>query len=658
MFIKTIIILLESLYRHFINTFGIFDTRYNFYAGFITVVTIISILLIIYTTFKMEKNRLYFGFVFLLSVITLWLYAILQKYIADTHFHSIAWLKVEYLARLFTAIAWYIFAEVYIKRKERINKNLITTLLLGGLVIYVFVTMTNPDFHQNKVLHMKGLVLLPTYLLTTLITVISIIKLNRYALRQRGIFIKQVQLITTGVFFVLVIDLISSLRLTRIMNDLVPFGILIFDFFMWKAITKYRLMELVPIALREVFNNMSDGVVVLNEDGSIIDMNCKASSYVSNYYNPKIDVTIFDIILNMSNCIDDGPILLSQVKEVIKCTKEEISSEIKIKYDNPSYFLIKLGPIYDNRNKPIGFLVNIDNVTTLKNLIIENEKQTNILQEQNEELEAQKEELEAQKQELQEVNLELTNAYKELQNTQAKLIQTEKMAALGQLVAGVAHEINTPLGSINSNIEINQLITSKLLNKNNNEEESRKLIEKIVKVNDINSIACARILNIVKSLKNFSRLDEAEFQKVDIHQGIDSTLILLNNQIKNRIVIHKNYGEIPEIECYPNQLNQVFMNILVNSSQAIENKGDIYIKTFISNNKVFVEFTDSGKGINEDSLAKIFDPGFTTKGVGVGTGLGLSISYKIIEKHNGSITVSNTENLGARFLIELPVKNS
>ena len=167
-----------------------------------------------------------------------------------------------------------------------------------------------------------------------------------------------------------------------------------------------------------------------------------------------------------------------------------------------------------------------------------------------------------------------------------------------------------------------------------------------------------RTTEIIKGLRTFSRLDEDVLKIADIHEGLDSTLILLRNKYKQRIEINKLYGNIPEIECYPGQLNQVFMNILSNAIDAIDDKGIIAISTSKSNKSIRISIKDSGRGISENIKSKIFDPFFTTKEVGQGTGLGLSICHSIIEKHRGSIEVKSEIGKGSEFVIALPVKQS
>ncbi|HKA17210.1 MAG TPA: ATP-binding protein [Blastocatellia bacterium] len=238
----------------------------------------------------------------------------------------------------------------------------------------------------------------------------------------------------------------------------------------------------------------------------------------------------------------------------------------------------------------------------------------------------------------------------------SKLIQSEKMAALGLLVAGVAHEINTPMGAIHSNNDIMTRAVGKVrkLLEPAPDKEVRRLLDILGEVCRNNEMATERIMKVVRSLKNFARLDEAERKKVNIHEGIESTLSLLRHQLKNRIRIVKCFGDIPEIECYPNELNQVFMNILVNAAQAIKHRGEITVKTWREGDRVKIAISDTGIGIPPENLSKVFDPGFTTKGVGLGTGLGLSICYKIIQDHRGTIEGESSEQ-GTTFTISIPL---
>jgi signal transduction histidine kinase len=239
----------------------------------------------------------------------------------------------------------------------------------------------------------------------------------------------------------------------------------------------------------------------------------------------------------------------------------------------------------------------------------------------------------------------------------SEAIQSEKMAALGLLVAGVAHEINTPMGAIHSNNDIMTRAVGKIRKAlgPSPDKEVTRLLDIVDEICRNNEVATERIMKIVRNLRNFARLDEAERKLANIHEGIESTLTLLRHQLKNRIHIVKQFGEVPEIECNPNQLNQVFMNILVNAAQAIKDRGTITVTTSKQEETAKISISDTGTGIPPEHVSKIFDPGFTTKGVGVGTGLGLSICYKIVQDHRGTIEVESSDK-GSTFTITLPLK--
>lgn len=258
---------------------------------------------------------------------------------------------------------------------------------------------------------------------------------------------------------------------------------------------------------------------------------------------------------------------------------------------------------------------------------------------------------------------ELQQLVDELKETQAQLVQSEKMAALGKLVAGVVHELNTPIGAISSASDvslrsINRVIeileSSQTLDDVKKSKPLKKSLKSIQDASPITTAATERINGIIASLKSFSKIDESLFQRVCIHEGLDSTLILLEHELKDRIDIVKEYGEIPLIYCYPSELNQVFMNILTNSIQAIHNKGTITIRTYQKNGKVFVEITDTGVGILPDQREGLFDPNFSKDGSRVKAGLGLFTSYNIIQNHKGCIEVESEVGKGSAFTVVLP----
>ena len=252
----------------------------------------------------------------------------------------------------------------------------------------------------------------------------------------------------------------------------------------------------------------------------------------------------------------------------------------------------------------------------------------------------------------------------ELRSTQARLVQSEKMAALGSLVAGIAHEINTPVGAIHSMHDTLVRAVGKLRDTiDEHYPESRQEgspLQKVLKVidesNKVIESGSQRVTTIVRSLRNFARLDQAELKEANLHEGIDDSLMLINHDIKSRVEVERHYGDIPPVTCYPGRLNQVFLNILNNAQQAIDGSGTISITTSLKNDTVQITIADTGSGIPEEDVSKVFDPGFTTKGVGVGTGLGLSICYQIMEDHGGSIEVRSEQGVGSTFTLILPLR--
>ncbi|OGT03873.1 MAG: ATPase [Gallionellales bacterium RBG_16_57_15] len=283
--------------------------------------------------------------------------------------------------------------------------------------------------------------------------------------------------------------------------------------------------------------------------------------------------------------------------------------------------------------------------------------------------------------ELQQSNAVLKDTNKQLEEAQNQLLQSEKMASIGQLAAGVAHEINNPIGFVYSNLgSLEKYVQDALGMIEQYEQAEGAISDETVRARlrsareeldigylkeDLHALmneskdGIMRVKQIVQNLKDFSHVDISdEWQLADLHRGLDSTLNIVWNEIKYNAVVNKEYGAIPEVECLPSQLNQVFMNLLVNAAHAIEKRGTITIHTGQQGDEVFIRIADTGKGIPAENLKRIFDPFFTTKPVGKGTGLGLSLSYGIMHKHNGRIEVQSEVGKGSIFSLWLPVKQA
>ena len=286
--------------------------------------------------------------------------------------------------------------------------------------------------------------------------------------------------------------------------------------------------------------------------------------------------------------------------------------------------------------------------------------------------------------ELKQANTELNKAMVELKEAEAQLVESEKMASLGQLTAGIAHEINNPINFVTSNVKpLNRDVRILLGALDDMEELALQESSTEVKKTAIDALkadmdydylkieidqllsgiteGAIRTADIVKGLRVFSRLDEDDLKKADLNEGIESTLIIINNLLSGNIKVEKAYSKLPFIECYPGKLNQVFLNILSNGIYAIKKKfqekqgGVLTIKTYSDTENVFVSITDNGTGMDENTKKKLFEPFFTTKDVGEGTGLGLSIVYNTISKHDGQIIVNTEIGVGTEFILKLPL---
>ncbi len=298
----------------------------------------------------------------------------------------------------------------------------------------------------------------------------------------------------------------------------------------------------------------------------------------------------------------------------------------------------------------------------------------------NHEIQMANEEVVATNEALEDQKKELLYTLENLKLTQSQLIQAEKMASVGVLTAGIAHELNNPINFVSGNVKplgrdledvfsiirkYDDIIETRELGKEFQDVKALKdqldysfLIQEIDKLLEGIKEGANRSSQIVKGLRSFSRLDEEQFQIYDIHEGIESSLILLHNKTKDRITIHKDYADFKSLECYPSKINQVLMNVLTNSIQAIEGKGDIYIHTLSTEIGFKIVIKDNGTGMTPEVKEHIFEPFYTTKEVGKGTGLGLSISFGIIEQHKGQIDIISEPNKGTEFIISLPKTQS
>lgn len=396
---------------------------------------------------------------------------------------------------------------------------------------------------------------------------------------------------------------------------------------------------------RQLIEIMNEGLAVLNREGIITYANKRLCDMMGYSCDELIDYPTTDF-LDKTN--------IENMKNHVASRSEGKNRPYEIEWlkkdGNILPTIVSPMPLFDESGEFSGNVAVLTDVSELKRI----------------------------EKELIEKNEQLEEALHRANEMQAHLILTEKMASLGQITAGVAHEIKNPLGFIKTNVaplkrDINDLLL--LLEKYDSVINGQKIqdqfseIETLKSELDLNSLVkeihlllngikdgADRTTQIVKSLGNFSRAGEEQLVMGDVHEGIDSTLTLLSGEIGTTITIQKDYGDLPEIECFPGKLNQVFMNILSNAIHAIDLKGKIVIKTSFDGLSIHISITDSGKGMSEEVIKRIFEPFFTTKEMGKGAGLGLSICYNIISQHNGKINVNSKPGKGTEFILSLPIK--
>ncbi len=330
-------------------------------------------------------------------------------------------------------------------------------------------------------------------------------------------------------------------------------------------------------------------------------------------------------------------------------------NHIEIVHDSEERFHLNLRPVKSSDNVEYGYIIYMHNVTKLRRA----------------------------REKFQETNQKLKEAYIKLRKAWLHILQQEKMASIGQLAAGIAHEINNPIAYVISNLNSLAAYTDKIIKFLN---EQLKVIEKITgfdidecnkMINGINEkkhkykidfiledikslvqesvIGSNKIKKIVQDLKDFSYIDQEQYKPADLNKGLDNTINILRNELKHKVILKKDYKNIPLTNCNPGQLNQVFMNIILNAVQSIKDKGEIIVKTRHIKSDIIISISDTGCGIKKNDLNRLFEPFFSTKDVGSGTGLGLSTSFEIVKNHNGEINVKSEVDKGTMFIIKIPV---
>lgn len=418
---------------------------------------------------------------------------------------------------------------------------------------------------------------------------------------------------------------------------------------------RQQAIELLNTTGLEIFNNasrtMSDLVKANKEDAAAAAVRAEMTFRRTRNL---IRVLVFGtVLLSIFIAGTLVRLIVNPVRQLEKAAREVSAGNLNVQVDIPS--TDEIGNLALSFNQM---------TTSLKAATEKMERQAEAMREQNQELEFARLTLEKQKTEIEQKNVELQNALNELKTTQNHLLMKEKMAALGDLVAGVAHELNNPIGAVNSITDVSNRCLDRIeivLEQSQSIEEIRNnpdLTKTLTILRDnikVTLTAGNRIATIVKSLKNFARLDESNYKRVDLHEGLDSSLILLESELRGRIRVEKEYGDLPMIACYPGQLNQVFINLLKNAIQAMGDNGVIKIRTCVEDGSVRIEIADNGHGIPTDRLAHIFDFEFEQEGERVKLGYGLKSAFNIIQNHNGDIKIESEVGKGTTVSVNIPI---
>ena len=426
------------------------------------------------------------------------------------------------------------------------------------------------------------------------------------------------------------------------------------------------------VLFKDIFlNDKKIGAVYIESDLGEINLQVKKFFIAIIFISFSVSIVIFFIASGLQRSISDPILQLAQITKKVSET-EDYSIEVQKRNDD------EIGQLFDGFNHMMKKIQSRDLQLTHAKSDLEKR-----VEERTEELKESNEDLADAGVELRKTLAKIIKAYDELKETQQQLLQSERMASIGQLAAGVAHEINNPIGFVSNNMEILQkyiqdykqvlqmIETIKQPIIDGDIDKARFIIDQLKKfeeeinlnyiINDVNGLldhsmkGLERVKKIVLDLKTFSRQEKGEImEQVKIEEVIDGILSIVHNELKYKVELKKEYGDTSLIRCNPQRMGQVLINLLVNASQAIEEKGEIRIKTYEQERCLIVEIADTGQGIPPENLKKIFDPFFTTKPVGQGTGLGLSVSYEIVKKHGGDIQVRSKLGEGTTFTVRLP----
>jgi PAS domain S-box-containing protein len=537
--------------------------------------------------------------------------------------------------------------------RNKINRKVKSIVILAGLFTLILTSMLNSGMYSNNVV-LIALVPIYVYLvydlkktiwiysiLLSLVAAIAFLYINHIYIDKTDYTLRNT-MVYPWILRTLIITVVAFLIVILVNKFLGTFLELIADL-------KQKNIEIAENeqSYREIFNSSADAIFIHDLEGNILEVN---DAMLKTYGYTRADANRLSLDMLTSD-VDDYTV--NNAKEYLLEAKQSGKKVFDwlAKKKNGELFWVE---VMLKRTHILGhkrILAIVTNIDEKKKNAIQLEKYKNhlelLVKERTEEVETTNEELKATNEELYAQREELTSTLEKLKSAQEKLVQAEKMASIGVLAAGVAHEINNPLNFIQGGATGLKDILEKC---ENSEEDAQVLLDAIHE-------GIERASAIVSSLNHFSRQGNTTMEDINIHEIIDNCLVIINNNLKGKVEVIKKYAsDIPKLKGNDGKLHQAFLNILTNAEQAITKKGTIEINTSKNQHNLLVSIRDNGHGISKQNIARITEPFFTTKEVGSGTGLGLSITYNILKEHGGNIEFSSIEGKGTTVLISLPFK--
>lgn len=580
------------------------------------IVALVSFLILLpaflLAVFKKNKTKLQKTYLIGTALVLVWCFSVFAYFISN----PVIWKRVEYTAICFVGVVYLILSLIYSNNEKVLTRRNLALLFIPPGISLIIV-------HTNQFHHLffrldeyrtyaRGSLFWFLVGFSYLYLIVGLYIFISYGFKEGGLYKKNSVLLAVGTAIPFAANIIYIFKIINIKLNITLPSFAIYSLILYYIIFKYKFFDILPIALRKVVDSLNIGILVINSNNQIVDTNDYAKKIFSKYTKMGLNESLLSFLSDLSKhvCAKDG---FENLLIAIESDNHDFYSEeilIQDKQERQKYFKVDIISLMGQKGYVSGKVLVFEDITEIK-------------------------------------------------ETQFR-IQDEKMTSLEQLAAALEHEINNPLGALQSNLDFTGMLLSDCLRRLQehtvkDKESIIATISKVIEANKINKISCNRVTKLMRALKEFVNLDEAEIKSVDINANIETALLMVSPYITPNIEIIKKYGKLPSINCFSNELNQAFFNILKNACEATQGGGEVLIKTEVEGDYISVSIKDTGSGIDERDIDKVFNPGFTSKGVKVGTGFGLSMAYRIVDKHQGIIKIQSKKGQGTNVSVRIPL---